>query len=391
MRFHPDLEEVDPPATLRAWERFSRGEPIDGGVRPHVRAAWERSREHGCSPYMPRADVLGPVETLALLRQESRLIDVASPFLAALSRAAGPERHAAMLGDGTGRVLKIVADRLTAADETFPRAGSLLSEAAAGANGIGTALAEDRYVELVGPEHYIEGFHPFTCQGVPLHVSPDSPAGVVSMSVRRVETARRIRDILFCASEAAECELLSARLSSAVAITGERAPVLESLRQDVVQRIAITRLQLEIAARRIASSQDASVMLQSAEELIRKFRRQAAIWRNLADDSVSSPEPIDLAELVHQFVDLMQTESRVAGVELQEASVERVLALDDAGALSRRLLACALTGLQRAPAGTRLRFSALAAEHGQPQILVAGTAWSGEAFELSVSAAPLRR
>jgi transcriptional regulator of acetoin/glycerol metabolism len=387
MRFQPGLEDADPPATFRAWQRFSRGEAIDESVRPHVRAAWQRSREHGCSPYMPRADVLPAAETLALLRQQSRLIEVASPFLAALSRAAGPERHAAMLGDATGRVLKIVADPLTAADEAFPRSGSLLSEAAAGANGIGTALAGDRYVELVGPEHYIEGFHPFTCQGVPLHVAPDAPAGVVSMSVRRVETAHRIRDILFCASEAAECELLSAELSSTAATAGERSAVLESLRQDVVQRIAVTRLQLEIAARRIASVQDASAMLESAERLIAKFRRQAAIWRNLADDAVSSPEPIDLADLVHQFLELMQTEARVAGVTLEESRLERVLALDDAGALSRRLLTGVLSGLQRAAPGTCLRFSL---EEADPRIRIEGTAVTGETFRLPVPTTQLR-
>lgn len=389
MRFHPGLADADLSATLRAWEHFSRGAAINDDVRPHVRAAWERSRAHGCSPHMPRADVLPPAETLALLRQESRLIEVASPFLAALSRAAGPERHAAMLGDATGRVLKIVADPLTAADEAFPRSGSLLSEAAAGANGIGTALAEDRYVELVGPEHYIEGFHPFTCQGVPLHVAPDAPAGVVSMSVRRAETAHRIRDILFCASEAAECELLSGQLSSTLSITGERDALLESLRQDVVQRIAVTRLQLEIAARRIASAQDASVMLESAEQLIAKFRRQAAIWRNLADESVSSPEPIDLADLVHQFLDLMRTESRVAGVALEESRLERVLALDDAGALSRRLLAGVLTGLQRAAPGTRLRFS-LTSVTPRPQIRIEGTTVTSESFQLSIPTMQLR-
>jgi transcriptional regulator of acetoin/glycerol metabolism len=161
---------------------------------------------------LARADILPALDTVALLKHESGLIKVAAPFLNALSRAAGDERHAAMLSDGSGRVLKIVADPLTLNDPNFPQAGSLLSEAVAGANGIGTALAEGHYVELVGPEHYIEGFHIFTCQGVTLAGALGRPAGVLSMSLRRAEAASKVRDVLFCASEAAECELLAVEL-----------------------------------------------------------------------------------------------------------------------------------------------------------------------------------
>jgi transcriptional regulator of acetoin/glycerol metabolism len=294
-----------------------------------------------------------------------------------------------MLGDAEGRVLRIVADPLTAADESFPRAGSLLSEAAAGANGIGTALADGHYVELVGPEHFIEGFHPFTCQGVPLLLGSGEPLGVLSMSLRRVEAANRVRDILFCASEAAECELLSARLSEALGGRDASAAVLETLRQDMVQRIATTRMQLEIAARRIAEGTDASTVLESAERLIASFRRQAAIWRQLADEAVGSPEPIDLADLTHDFATLMATEARVAQVTLTEERLERVLVLDDAGALSRRLLTSMLSVFQRAERGSSVSLATGASE-GRGVIRVRGTGSGGRAVAHAVDAPLLR-
>lgn len=388
MRFYPNVPDVDTAGTLVAWRRFTRNGAIDPCVRPHVRDAWLRSSAHECSPFMARADVLSPVGTIDLLKREARLIEIVSPFLSSLSRAAGAERHAAMLADGSGRVLKIAADELTAADETFPRAGSLLSEAAAGANGIGTALAGGRYVELVGPEHFIEGFHRFTCQGVPLQLSAGVAAGVLSTSVRRLDAARRIRDILFCASEAAECELLSAQLLEAASGGTDPSGILELLRQDVVQRIAITRLHLELAARRIASCADASEVLQTAEQLTQTFRRQAAVWRNLADDGVGSPEPIDVAELVHDFAGLMETESRVASVALVEDRLERVFAVDDVGALSRRLLSALLTAFQGATPGSALRLRTGSAD-GLTTIAVLGEAANGSPIELRIDAPAL--
>lgn len=385
MRFHQQTAAPDVARTLEAWQKFVRDGELDSGLRPHVRSAWERSRSYGCSPYMARADLMSPTETIALLKRESRLIEVAAPFLSALSRAAGQERHAAMLADAHGRVLKVIADPLTTVDEQFPRAGSLLSEAAAGANGIGTALADRCYVELVGPEHYIEGFHAFTCQGVPLQIAAAAPAGVISMSVRRSETADRVRDILFCATEAAECELLSAQLADVLTRPDAVRSVIESLRQDVVQRIAATRLHLEMAARRIAAGSDAGDVLQAVEQLIAKFRRQAAVWRNLVDDAVGSPEPIAVPDLVADFLALMETEARVTGVQLVPDRMEPALALEDVRALSRRLLSSSLNAIQRAARHSTIHVDTQAVDR-QAVIRLRGVGARNKPFEYSVTA-----
>jgi sigma-54 dependent transcriptional regulator, acetoin dehydrogenase operon transcriptional activator AcoR len=355
MRFHHLTRGTTPDEVRAAWRQFVDVGTIDAArVRLSIAQAWQRSRAGGCDPYQASADVLSPADTVALIRSESRLVEIATPFLASLSRAAGQERHAAMLGDASGRVLKIVGDPETVADENFPRAGSLLSEEIAGANGIGTALAERSYVELVGPEHFIEGFHVFTCQGVPLLGVNQEPVGVLSMSVRREETAAKVRDILFCASEAAECELLSERLTDILATDAPLDHILESLRQDVVQRIAMARLQFELAARQIAAGTDASGTIRAAQQLIQKFRRQASVWRNLVGQGAGAPEPVELTDMVEDFMSLMDTEARVAQVRLAWGRAERLLVFEDAQALSQRLLTAFLNAMQVTPAGEQI-------------------------------------
>lgn len=366
MRFFPYVPEADPLQVGAAWRRYVEGGELQREqLRPHVVRAWERSRLAGCSPHLPRADQLTPVETSALLKRERRLVEIGTPFLVALSRAAGEERHAAMLADGQGRLLKIVGDPETMADEDFPHAGALLSEKAAGANGIGTTLAEGHYVELVGPEHYIEGFQVFTCQGVPLIGPSAVSSGALSMSVRRVEAANKVRDILFCASEAAECELLAAWLSDDLIGGDTLAPMLEALRQDMIQRITMARLQLELAARHIASGADATTTLRAAQELSRKFRRQASIWQDLIGEGEGAPEKLVLADLVADFVDLMDTEARVAGVSLRWGAAERIAVLEDPKALSQRLLAAFLSAIQEAARDSDVRIEVRTSEgHG---------------------------
>jgi transcriptional regulator of acetoin/glycerol metabolism len=351
--------------------------------------AWQRSAAAGCDARQARADVLTADETIQLLRREHRLVAVATPFLGALSRAAGAERHAAMLGDGQGRVLKIMGDPETVADEDFPRAGSLLSETVAGANGIGTALAEGAYVELVGAEHYIEGFHVFTCQGVPLQGLRGEPVGVLSMSVRRQETASRVRDILFCASEAAECELLSERLSETLSLLAPLEQVLECLRQDVIQGIAMARLKFELAAREIAAGADASATLRAAQRLIDKFRREATVWRNLVGQGTSAVEPIALADLVEDFVALLGTEARVAQIDLVWKQAERLVVLDDVQALSQRLLQLFLDAMRAAAPGGVIEIR-IGAREGQAAVSLTRVAVEGHRTERTAMAPLLR-
>lgn len=329
--------------------------PPSPHLRSYVARAWERSRAAGCDPYQGRAHLLSARDTQALLAQQARFVSVVGPFLSALSAAAGADRHAAMLADGNGRLLQVVADGETAADENFPGPGTLLSEQTSGANGVGTALAENGYVELVGPEHFIEGFQVFTCQGVPLQGPAGGCVGVLSMSVRRLETADKVRDILFCASEAAACELLSSWLTDAVSTQVD--PLLEQLRQDMVQRIAMTRLRLELAARQIARGADATTTIDAAIALSRKFGRQAALWRALALGHAGESESMRLADLVADLIELLQTEARVASVNFIWGEVQTVRVIADRPTLLRQLLNGLLTSIQAGAVGATIEVS----------------------------------
>jgi len=76
----------------------------------------------------------------------------------------------------------------------------------------GHPLAEDGYVEIVGPEHFIAGFQQVTCQGIPLRDGAGQVVGALSTSVRRHEVSRRLHDMLLCAAHGIEAELLRASL-----------------------------------------------------------------------------------------------------------------------------------------------------------------------------------
>lgn len=358
-----------------AWRRYVSTGALSGrSLREPIRLAWERCHDHGTSPVQARAESLSGEGTEQLLAARAELVTAARPYLTSLSRAAGSERHAAMLGDERAVVLDLVGDHETVhGPEPFPGPGALLAEEVSGANGIGTPLAGGEYVELVGPEHFIGGFHVFTCQGTPVRSPDGSVAGVISTSVRRVEASARLRDILVCAAHGIEAELLRARLEEDVrrVVSSPSAGTLSRLRDDVTQSYTSARVRLEAASRGAAErGLDATLaLIGHAQRAIERFRRQAALWRELAADEIGAPRRIALERLAGDVVDILQTEARVRRVELGAKALEPAAVRADGRALARAIFAAVLDALEGAGPGGAVHVSTRPAHGADPTSL----------------------
>lgn len=305
--------------------------PADS-LRDVIYRAWERSHIQGANPQALQAEKLSLLDTQRLLEQQNPLICAARPYMKILSQAAKSDRHAVMLSEQNAIVLDVVGDEQSVnGPERVPDAGSLLSEAVGGTNGIGTPLAENSYVEIVGPEHFITGFHPFTCQGIPLRNDKQQIIGALSISVRQREVGQRLKDILICASHGIEAEMLFRRLEADVrcvaATNPEDAQPLDNLYQDIIQAHSAARLRLEMTSRLVAGNKFdyAKQLLQQAEELIQLFRHRATLWRNLASFAETEKvQPICLNVAVQELVDLLATETKIREIEILIQAEEEV-------------------------------------------------------------------
>lgn len=310
-------------ATREVWRHYVATQTLPPEVlREPIYHAWQRCHRVGASPFVMTARELPAPQASALFAQQSDLIEAARPYMHSLSQSAGLERHAAMLGDHTATVLDVVGDEESVhGPQRVPGPGALLSEMHAGANGIGSPLAEDGYIELVGPEHFIEGFHPFTCQGLPLYGPDGETVGVLSTSVRRVEVSHRIREILYCAARGIEAELMRRRLARDVEkllASHAEAALLEGLEQDVVQLQGAARLRLEKAVRLVRSDRqpDALRLIGAATELILRFQKQSQLWREIASSDIGVPGFVDFVRQAEDLAALLGTEAAVRGIEI---------------------------------------------------------------------------
>lgn len=357
-------ETTNSARTAAAWRSFiTNGYLKDGDVREHVHRAWMRSYAQGCSPNLIKGEVLSADETRQLLDKKQDYLEAARPYLRALSRAAGKDRHAAMLADERGVVLEIIGDEETVRDPTFPAPGTLLSEALAGANGIGSALAENAYVELIGPEHYIEGFQCYTCQGLPLKGLEGEVVGILSTSVRKVEASERIKEILICAAHGVEAELQRKRLERDITnvLTNYKNNdlPLKELLQDLTQLQSVARIKLEIAAHLSTGTSKSEKLLEylhAAENFAQTFKQRARLWAELVSEELSSPEPVLIKEKVVEIITLLETESSTKKVSIVH-SLPNLKVIADSKDFSRKVFRILLNAFELAGPGGQVRIS----------------------------------
>lgn len=327
-------------------------------LRQTVYRAWERSHALGANPHTLQAEKLSSLDTERLLTREMTLLNAARPYLRVLSQAAGVERHAVLLSDCNAIVLDVVGDEQSInGPEKVPGPGSLLSEGVAGANGIGTPLAEQNYVEIIGPEHFIEGFHSFSCQGIPLRNDKQEIIGTISISVKRSDVGKRLKEILLCATHGIEAELLQAKLENDVrrvlASSPDNYKVLEELHQDIVQAHHAGRLRLEAVSRLVAGNrfEYALQLLKQAEESIQLFRRRANLWRDLAALETGAAQPILLNEIVRELIDILSTEATIRKIEVVICEREQVRIEADRRSLSRQIFRSLVQSFEFAGSG----------------------------------------
>lgn len=155
------------------------------GVRPVVRDSWERSIKLGVDPSRLEIQTFDPTLHANALLRSSRLLEHAAPFIDQIHGSLGDEPHIVALADNHSHILHLRSDPISAIDAHLTNLfeGASWAESRLGCNGIGTALATQQPVVLIGPEHFQEAYVGWTCIGIPLRDASGSVVGALDLSV----------------------------------------------------------------------------------------------------------------------------------------------------------------------------------------------------------------
>jgi hypothetical protein len=223
----------------RAHEKFVSSHSMASFVRPVVAGSWERCAAAGASLDGRRLPpVRMDVDELDEYRSRHPLATALPVFRELLGERASDDEHIFAVADAAGILLWVQghAGTLDRAGRMNFVEGAEWSEAGAGTNALGTALAVRRPVQIFAGEHYNTVVHPWSCSAVPVR-DPDSgqvlgivditggasiaspyALALVRATVRAVETELAIR--IAAADERARREYAERRVPgrSAVAL-----------------------------------------------------------------------------------------------------------------------------------------------------------------------------
>ncbi|MFE1873198.1 SpoIIE family protein phosphatase [Streptomyces sp. NPDC059496] len=189
-----------------ARERFLMGERVEDGVRSPILGSWERCHLMGVSP-----DSSDPPfwEDLDLAIP---LVDAAEPVLDGLEAVFSGSHMNVGLADRRGAVLLRRfgdASLMRHLPASHSRPGFVFAEQFAGTNGIALALAERRFCQVYGAEHFSERSQANACWGMPIRDPLNGRIeGVLAFGCPRLEADLAMGTVIRDAARAIEGRLL---------------------------------------------------------------------------------------------------------------------------------------------------------------------------------------
>ena len=176
-----------------AWEDFITGAPDDGAgagtpmVRPPIADSWRRSQDAGVDPTgrwsAPQSTDVSAVRE----RWAEHPLHAAMPIIRhCLAEAGEAADQLTVISDADGLLLSVLGSphmRGRAADDMNFAEGAVWSEASAGTNAVGTALAAGHAVQVFAAEHFSERVQRWTCAAAPVHdPEDDALLGVIDIT-----------------------------------------------------------------------------------------------------------------------------------------------------------------------------------------------------------------
>ncbi|WP_371323480.1 sigma-54-dependent Fis family transcriptional regulator [Dechloromonas sp. ZY10] len=166
---------------------FAQGSALPGGlIDPLIARSWERCRRFGLSETILGAPSEG-IDRLALKTEQERhraLLTLGRPIMEHVYEQIRESGSMVILADASGLLLETVGDPdfVSRADRVMLAAGASWDENLRGTNAIGTALAEEQPVAVLGAEHFMENNAFLTCCASPIFGPDGRLLGVLDIS-----------------------------------------------------------------------------------------------------------------------------------------------------------------------------------------------------------------
>lgn len=198
------------------WQRFVSGETAISGLDPVIHRSWLRCREKKVNFLLIENNHILPIPDLRERREmNGDLLRAARPVIPYLLSYLKNRDYIVLLCDSEGYILESLGDPpfMGKAERVYLSPGANWKEEFKGTNAIGTALAEQRPVRVLGQEHFVRENHFLNCWAGPIRNSRGEIAGILDISGQHGGRDEGLIELVMMGIKMIEQNLLLAELS----------------------------------------------------------------------------------------------------------------------------------------------------------------------------------
>ena len=152
-----------------------------------IKESHKRSEGYGVKKNSELYKRLGDKRELdKVLDFNKELLEVSLQYINMLQCALKDEDFIMILTDNNGCILYINGEEKLLKDFSKKNliVGAYMDEESIGTNAMGTAIKEDKPIQITAKEHYIEAFHGLTCSAAPIHNHKGDIIGTLNLTGR---------------------------------------------------------------------------------------------------------------------------------------------------------------------------------------------------------------
>ncbi len=168
------------------WNKYMHEGIVSEDIRPEIMKSWHRCEKINVDYRLGKGTRVSNDELEESIAKNRELINLARPIMENVFEVVKETNYSVVLTDEKGIIIDLIINKdiKNIHDDLNFVKGSLWDEKSVGSNAIGTCLAINKPIQVVGAEHFCEHHHQWTCSAAPIHNSKGEIIGCFDISGR---------------------------------------------------------------------------------------------------------------------------------------------------------------------------------------------------------------
>ena len=194
----------------KRWELYMDTGELSKDIRPEIIDSWHRCEAMNVDYLGGRGTKVSDEESEESIAKKKELIEVSRPIMENVFEMVKNTSYSVVLTDEEGIIIDLIINKDLEEKHVILNfvKGSKWDEQSVGTNAIGTCLAIDKPMQVIGAEHFCEYHHKWTCSAAPIHNNRGEIIGCFDLSGRAEDVQTHTYGIAVSSANCIEKQLM---------------------------------------------------------------------------------------------------------------------------------------------------------------------------------------